>query len=107
MLKPGQVVFGVGQKYIEESVTELKMEKMCGMQTMPTWTKQRLDERVLNQDGQSRYRSMLGKMVWLDRLGIRPAVIRLGSQLGKATEDDMKNAERIWAYLWETMELTR
>ena len=38
-LKPGHVVFGVGQKYIEESVTELKMEKMCGMQKMPTWTK--------------------------------------------------------------------
>jgi hypothetical protein len=43
-----------------------------------------------------------GKMVWLDRADVRRAVIRLGSKLGKATDSDLKNAERGWSYRWET-----
>ena len=41
-------------------------------------------------------------MVWLDRADSRPAVIRLGPQLGKATDSDVRNPERVWMYLWET-----
>ena len=103
-LKPGHVVFGVGEAYIEEAFKELKMVRDVRMKRMPLWIKQRGCATVLDETQQSRHTSMLGKMVWLDRPDIRPAVIRLGSQLGKATEDDMKNAERIWSYLFETKE---
>ena len=106
-VKPGHMVFGVGQRYIEEAFTELKLKKDPTAKKIPAWTKQPAEQVPLDGELQSRYRSITGEMVWLDRADIRPAVIRLGSQLGKATERDMKNAERVWSYLWQTREKHR
>ena len=101
-VKPGHIVSGVSQRHIEEAFTELNLKKDPTAKKMPAWIKQPAEQVPLDEDLQSRYRSIIGKMVWLDRADIRPAVIRLGSQLGKATESDLKNAERVWSYPWET-----
>ena len=67
--------FGIGQKCIEDSFTELDMKKNSTVTKMPPWTKQKGDLLVLNEGEQTRYTSVLGKLVWLDRPDICPAVI--------------------------------
>ena len=101
-VKPGHIVFGVGQRYIEDASAELGLKKDPTAKKMPTWTKQSAEQLPLDEEQQSRYRSLIDKMVWLDRADIRPAVIRLGSQLRKATDSHPRNAERVLIHLWET-----
>ena len=71
-VKPGHVVFGVGQRYIEEAFTEFGLKKSPAAKKMPTWIKQSAEEVPLDAEQKSRYRSIIGKMVWLVRADIRP-----------------------------------
>ena len=82
-VKPGHIVFRVGQRYMEEAFTELGLKKDPATKRKPMWIKQSAEQVPLDDDQQSRHRSILGTMVWLDRADVRPAVIRLGSQLGR------------------------
>ena len=54
-LKPGHVVFGVGEAYIEESFKELQLERSSKMKRMPPWIKQKGYSKALNEEQQSRY----------------------------------------------------
>ena len=56
-------------------------------------------DTILDEAGQSRYRQLLGRLLWLDRLDIKNTVCQLPTHVGTATTRDERNIKRLLRYL--------
>ena len=90
--------FGVGSDYLEELLGDFGYTTIKPVRNL-TWCADAEGQEELQPDGQSLFRRILGRLLWMDRPDVTVALLRLAGRVNHATEQDFRNIVRVLRYL--------
>ena len=77
-------LFGVADEYAKQLCTDFGFGELKGANYLVS-EKHLENDTILDEDGQRQHGPVLGRLLWLDRPGIKNAVCQLSTHIGTAT----------------------
>ena len=94
---PQGYTFGVSCDYVTKLCKDFRFGELKGSNTL-SFEKPDDTDTILDESGQRRHRQLHGKLLWLDRHGIKKAVCQVSTHVGTAATRDEINIKRLLRY---------